>query len=71
MPEYAADKAGAGTEFGKNGKIAVIFFKGSENSEKSDVFTLITSSKNDTPDGEAGTLSGVQFLHSMKKYAEH
>ena len=25
MPEYAAEKAGAGTAFGENGKITVIF----------------------------------------------
>ena len=27
MPEYAAEKAGAGTAFGENGKIKVIFPK--------------------------------------------
>ena len=27
MPEYTAEKAGAGTAFGENGEIAVIFSK--------------------------------------------
>lgn len=27
MPEYAAEKAGAGTTFGENGKITVVFPK--------------------------------------------
>ena len=45
MPEYAAEKAGAGTAFGKSGKNDSDIFKGSENSEKSGVFILITPLK--------------------------
>ena len=70
MPEYAAEKAGAGTAFGENGEIAVIFSKGGKNSEKSDVFMLITPSKHDTLDGEAGTQSGEQLFQLPKIHAE-
>ncbi len=59
MPEYAAEKAGAGTTFGENGKNYSGFSKGSENNEKSGVFILITPSKHDTPDNEADTPSGA------------
>lgn len=69
MPEYAAEKAGAGTAFGENGKMQR-YFQRSENNEKSGVFMLITPSKHDTPDSEAGTLSGVQLSKPAKIHAK-
>ena len=70
MPEYAAKGRGRNGIRGERRKCSDIS-KGSENSEKSGVFMLITPSKNDTPGSEADTLSGVQFLHSVEKCAEH
>ena len=70
MPEYAAEKAGAGTAFGKERQKCSDIFKGSENSEKSGVFILITLSKHDAPDSEAGTLSGVQLSQPAKSHAK-
>ena len=69
MPEYAAEKAGQERHSGRTAKCGDIF-KGSENSEKSGVFTLITPSKNDTPGSDASTLSGVQLSYSAKSHAE-
>ncbi len=69
MPEYAAEKQGQERHSGRTAKYSDIF-KGSENSEKSGVFILITPSKRDTPDGEAGTLSGVQLSQPAKIHAE-
>ena len=70
MPEYAAEKAGAGTAFGENGKKCSDISKEIENNEKSGVFILITPSKYDTPDSEAGTLSGVQLSQPAKIHAK-
>jgi len=54
---------------GRTAKCSDIF-KGSENNEKSGVFMLITPSKHDTPDSEAGTLSGVQLSKPAKIHAK-
>ena len=59
MPEYAAEKAGGRNGIRGERQNCSDIFKGSENSEKSGVFRPMTPSKHDTPDGEAGTLSGV------------
>lgn len=59
MPEYAAEKPGGRNGIRKERQKYSDIFKGIENSEKSGVFILITPLKHDTPDSEAGTLSGV------------
>ena len=69
-PEYAAEKGrGRNGIRGERQKTGVNF-KGTENSEKSVVFMCLTLSNSDTPESEAGTLSGADIHPFMKIHAE-